>query len=349
MVAGVLKIPMAILIDKYGVKKLLVIVIFMTSMGAILFAVSDGFYCFLIARMLMAVSYASALLCAVKVISQYFNARLYAFSVGFILFMGYLGASFAGGPLALLIHEFDIKTTFIAIGILGIAMMLLIFFFMENGENINSNVSLKDFFISSLKILKNKQIIYLGLYTGLIVSGAICIADLWGKLYFVNIYGMDKVIASSVSTTPIYLGISFGALIWGFLHSTLNFTNKILKIAAVSMFVLIAVFFVMPKYASIETITIVAFLLGVMASVKVVCYELIKKFVTYDNLAITVALLAMSVTFGSFIVQMLVGLIEYVISHLTNNITISYSAVAVSLSLLMFVAFFCASKIQSVK
>ena len=156
------------------------------------------------------------------------------------------------------------------------------------------------------RLFKNKQVVYITLYCGLIVAAPICIADLWGKLYLVNIYGIDSNFAGYISTTLIYLGIALGSLIWGILHSIFIFDTKTLKTVSTFMFILLIVFFVAPISSPI-IVAIVAFMIGALAAVKVVCYELAKRYVTYDNLAVVVAFMAMSVTFSSFVLVSLVG------------------------------------------
>ena len=153
LVAGVLKIPMGILIDKYGAKKILLSVIVFTSIGSILFANSNSFSGFLIARTLMALSYASAFLCTVKVISQYFHPRLYALLIGIILSLGYLGASFAGGPLSDITIKFGIHDTYFAIAIIGMILFLLLAIQLDNNNSSSNNESLVSHIKSSIQIV----------------------------------------------------------------------------------------------------------------------------------------------------------------------------------------------------
>lgn len=348
MVAGILKVPMGILIDRYGAKRILLLVVLFTSIGSILFAYSECFYGFLIARIFMSISYASALLCAVKVISQYFPVRLYAFLVGFVLFTGYLGASFAGGPLSSLINSYGIEATYSIIGIVGIFIMLVLAVKMENSDAKNHTTTLKEFLKSSFNIIKNRQVVYLALYTGLIVAGPICMADLWGKLYLVEIYGVSKINAGFIATTAIYLGISVGSLIWGVLHSVFVFDKKTLIFISILMAISIVIFFIIPQFSLLFAI-IVGFLIGMFSAVKVVCYELVKRYVSYQNLALVVALLAMSVTFGSFIIQTIVGLIQYIAACFTDDLFISYTAAIAILPLLIFITVILASKIVSLE
>ena len=344
--AGLLKVPMGILVDKYGIKNILLKVILISSLGSLVFAYSNGFYGFLIARILMSISYASALLCAVKVISLYVPARLYALLVGFVLFSGYLGASFAGLPLSTFIQNFGLNFSFISIAIFGGILFIILMLNMQKDLNNENNLeNLKEFTFKSFSILKDKQVIYLVLYTGIIISGAICIADLWGKLYLVDIYHIDKIEASFVSTTLIYLGISFGSLIWGVLHSTFMFGRKFLISSAILMIIFIVSFFVLAK-VSLTLVYVIAFFIGVFASSKIICYELAKRYVEYKNLAFIVSLLAMSVTLGSFFVQTLVGIIETIAESIFSNQAITFSIAIGTLPILLLIAIYCASKIR---
>ncbi len=329
LIAGVLKVPMGILTDKYGAKKILLPTILCTVIGSLFFAFSTSFTGFLIGRIFMSISYASALLCAVKVISQYFHVRLYAFLVGLVLFLGYLGASFAGGPLSKLTSIYGMQETYILVGVFGVVIFSILAISMESNKSLSSSKSLKDFIIESVQIIKNKQIIYILLYVGLIVAGPICIADLWGKLFLVEIYGVEKSTASYISTTLIYLGIAFGSLIWGTLHSIFVFGKKTLITVSLLMTVCIISIFILPSI-SLPAMAIISFVIGGLSAIKVVGYEIAKRYVKYENLALVVSLMAMSVTFGSFIIQFGVGSIQHIVEHsFHSNLLMSYS-IAVS-------------------
>jgi len=315
--ALVLKLPAGVIVDRYGPKYPLLIAIILSALGALMFSQSEHILMFSISRAFMAIGYSCSLLAAVKILAKYLPQRLYALLIGTTLFCGYLGASFAGYPLSKLVSIYTWDYVFISISIVGVALAILLFISLENENNQipGEKHTLIEKIKQSFDLLKNPQIIILALFTGILLSGAVGIADLWGKLYLFEIQGIDKSTAAFVSTTMIYLGVSIGSLVWGIIQSTFHCGRLTLFWIALSATGLSTLFFLIGDN-SITALGIVGFLLGALSASKVICYDLARSLVDYKNLAVVVGILAMSVTGMGAVIQLLTG---YVL-HVSQNI-----------------------------
>ena len=337
--ALILKIPAGVVVDRYGPKYPLVIAIILTALGTFLFSQASSLSLFSFSRAIIAVGYSCSLLATVKILAKYLPVRLYASLIGSTLFCGYLGASFSGYPLSSIINTFSWIQVFIWISMIGIAIAVLLFFSLDgsDGNKTDTNHSLLATIAQSLALLKQPQIIILAVFTGIIVSGAIGIADLWGRLYLFKILGMDKNSAAFVSTTMVYLGVSVGSLIWGIIQSAVQGGRKTLFIIANINALLIISFF----FFGIESITILAiigFLIGALSASKVICYDIARSLVDYKNLAVIVGILAMSVTGMAAIIQLITGFILKISQQFFTDTGTTYTIAVLSFPIILMFA-----------
>jgi len=301
----------------------------------------------------MAIGYSFALIGTIKFVALYISNRLYGILIGLTLFMGYLGASFSGYPLSYLIKVTSYNTSFNSIGAFG--MIILIFLFISTlkiKDSKDKKKSLKATIHQSINVLKDRNMIILTLYTGIVFSAAVCIADLWGKLYLSEVYGFSKVTAGFVTTTLIYLGISFGSPIWGVLHSIFNLGKKTLIFSSLSVTVLVVIFFLYPFHSK-TLLMIIAFLIGILSSNKVVAYALSRQLVAYKNLAVAVAMLSASVTLMGSVSQLLSGVANSIAEHIFGEqaVALNYSIAVAMLPLLLLLSTLIVSflKIENTK
>ena len=339
IVALLLKVPVGVLVDYYGPKYPLIIVILLCALGAFVFSQASSLIAFIGSRSLMAIGYSCALLATVKIFVKYVPRRLYAFLIGTTLFCGYLGSSFAGYPLAKLTGMFHYNHIFIGISIIGVTLAIVLFTSLENDEP-SIATEKRTLFAASKQtflLLKNPQIILLSLFTGILVSGAICIADLWGKLYLVKVFSMNNNSAAFVSTTMIYLGISVGSFVWGIIQSVFRCGRFTLFSIAIITALSSLSFFLMGD-ASVIVLACLGFILGSLSAAKVICYDLVRSLVGYKNLAAIVGILAMSVTGMGGIIQLFIGFVFYLVKGFFGDANISYNITIITIPVILLIA-----------
>lgn len=336
-----LKIPAGIVVDRYGPKYPLIFSVIITALGVLWFSQSSTFIMFCLSRALLAFGYGCALLAAVKVFVMYLPQRWYAFLIGSTLFCGYLGASFAGLPLTKILEASPSWShVFFIISLVGFAIALIMFVSLDNDsqDDFVQHHTLWATVCESFALLRSPKLLALACYTGVIVSGAICTADLWGKLYLTKVNMMSPEVAAFASTTIIYLGISVGSFTWGSIQSAFQCGRVTLFFIAIFTALTACIFFY-SGMQSVVALSITGFILGALSASKVVCYDLARKLVDYKNLAVVVALLAMSVTGMGAIIQVLIGYVfHFASAHFDNTSTVYNIAVATIPIILMLTA-----------
>ena len=98
LVFAAAQIPVGILLDRYGPRRVQSFLLLLAAMGAGLFAVSSGFLSLLIARAMIGFGAAAALTAGLKSIILWFPRERVALLNGYMVMLGSLGAVTATAP-----------------------------------------------------------------------------------------------------------------------------------------------------------------------------------------------------------------------------------------------------------
>lgn len=101
-----MQIPTGILADMWGPRRLLTAGALVSGVGSLLFAFSENVALAGMGRLLIGGSVAVAFVCMLKLASHWFAPRQFALASGLGLFIGIVGAVFAGVPLHLLVEAY---------------------------------------------------------------------------------------------------------------------------------------------------------------------------------------------------------------------------------------------------
>jgi len=102
-----MQIPTGLLADSWGPRRLLTAGALVAGVGSLSFALSDGMFWACAGRLLIGGSVAVAFVAMMKLSSHWMPPRQFALASGMALFLGILGAVFAGTPLRLLVVAYD--------------------------------------------------------------------------------------------------------------------------------------------------------------------------------------------------------------------------------------------------
>lgn len=154
----ILQIPAGILIDKFGVRRMLLLAIFAAFAGTLLFSVGQSYQTFLLARILMGVCGSLGFLCAITLAVQWFSIKSFALIAGLTNFIGYLGGALSGMPLTSLLTTISWQTVYYCFAIACVVIFLLALVFVKdnsqvkNNKNKQKNISIKEIIASVINI-----------------------------------------------------------------------------------------------------------------------------------------------------------------------------------------------------
>ena len=131
-----MQLPVGMLMDRFGARKLLTLASIVCGAGTIFFGVSQEISLAYLGRFLIGLGSSFAFVAMVFVCSHWFKPEKRAFLVGLANSIGMLGAVFGQGPLSLMVKVFHWRQTLHILGILGFALAILIFVLVRKSTKV---------------------------------------------------------------------------------------------------------------------------------------------------------------------------------------------------------------------
>lgn len=258
-----LQIPMGILIDKVGIRKILIFSVSMCTIGTFIFATSETLSIAKIGRLFMGIGASSVFLSCLKVITLWFPKRKFGLFLGLSMMMGTFGAISAQGPLGYFVQNFGWRESLFGIGIVGIVWTFFTFLVVRDrkaavGQKApTESISL----LKSLKIvLTNRQVLMASFYGMAMYTVLSGFADLWGTPYLMKAFTLDRPSAATASSC-IYIGLAFGGPFFGYLSEKWKSRKIPMLLSPVGAIVAFS-FFLYSESISFTLVYICLFILG---------------------------------------------------------------------------------------
>lgn len=268
---GVMQIPVGILADKLGVKKIMVFATLVCGGATFLFAHSTGFATAFVSRLIMGFGSSFAFVCLLVIAITWFPRKYFGFFAGISQFVGTMGPLLAAGPLIAMmtaLHE-TWRMALNEIAAFGILLSVLIFFIVKNkpknGEEtliyLKPTVPLKQ---RMQQLVKNKQAWYVALYSASVYISLSLLGAIWGTEYL-QVRGLSQQIAADIVSLA-WLGYAIGCPLLGALSDIVKRRKPTLIICAlVGLLVTIAITY-LPLENEPWLYGVLFFILGLAAS-----------------------------------------------------------------------------------
>lgn len=187
---ALMQIPVGVLADRFGVKIILISASTVCALATFLFAHSNGFSSAFFSRILMGLGSAFAFVCLLVIAATWFPRRYFGFFAGASQFIGTMGPLLSGGPLVALLAKThgNWRLTMSEIGAFGIALAVLILFFVKNkprgGERaliyLSLSIPLKT---KLLRLARNTQAWWIAAYSATAYASLGLLGAVWGTDY----------------------------------------------------------------------------------------------------------------------------------------------------------------------
>ncbi|MBS0236493.1 MAG: MFS transporter [Proteobacteria bacterium] len=270
---ALMQIPLGVLVDKIGVKKVVVSAILLCVLGAVLFATAQSFAALQLARLAIGIGSAPAFMCALKTIADHFPPGKRALLSGTTLMFGTAGALFSGKAILLFLREFDWREVTIVVALMGVVLCATVALLMREGARDKATLnheSAAGVGGTVLGVLRHRHIMLyaflaVGLYTPLAA-----ITDLWGAAFLTKRFLMSHEDAAGASLL-MYLGLAMGSIVLPWWCEKYNRLDLGVIICTFAISILFAVLF----YSNIENLSMVKLLLfsiGVLCGAEMMCF-----------------------------------------------------------------------------
>ena len=245
----VMKIPVGILVDRYGIDKPLVIAMLITLIGTVLFAFPINQTTLVCSRFIIGVGASFAMMSAYRLTSIVLSKRLFALATGIIYFCGSFAVSLSGAPLNQAVEVFAYQDI-----VLLMATILFVIWFvyllslsfhgpLPKNEAIRS---FKDYFVGLGSIVKDRQIIFTILYASLFTCVFFNTIGYWGNTILLNTKLPSSVNAGLVGNSIASFASGIMSIVVGLMISLQWLRRSHLVISSILSTIAIVIMFYTP-------------------------------------------------------------------------------------------------------
>jgi MFS family permease len=189
---GLFQLPLGVLLDKFGARKVQSILFLIAAIGAILFSLGNDVWSLVTARGLIGLGVSGALMAAFKAFAVWFPKERLPLLIGLFMSAGGMGAIVASTPLEMALQITDWRGVYLFIGIVTIFVGVLIFFIVPEKQENNYNEKT----LPVLKVLKHIYTSYafwrIGPLSGIAGGTGLAILGLWAGPWLSDIGKFNK-------------------------------------------------------------------------------------------------------------------------------------------------------------
>jgi len=299
---SLVQIPVGLLADKYGVKKITLVSILTCILSSYMFVHTTNFYILQLSRILQGLGSACSFLCALKIVTDMFPSKKIGLFSGLTGSIGCVGAVFAGKPLAELISSCGVVQSVYLASILGwisfgIVLLCLIFSKDNKTKSIDMSV-IKE----GLKYgLTNKMIWVFGIVSIGIYSPVSVLADFWAVGFFTTKFHIS-VPEAGLYITILYIGMTIGNTLMPGLFSSC--IRKALIILPTTLVVLLSILLYSD---TVPFMNIFILCVGFFTGIEILCFTGGMAYSTPTNSGIIIGILNTLNAIGAAFGQQIVG------------------------------------------
>jgi predicted MFS family arabinose efflux permease len=232
---GSVQLPLGILLDRYGPRRVEAALLLFAAAGSALFAIAEQPSALILGRALVGLGVSACLMAAIKANVQFYPPQKLALVNGIILFAGGLGAVAATQPVQAALALTDWRGIFWILAGLSLVMAVILFVTVPDKGSGGGGGTLLTQMGDVAAILRNPDFLRVMPITAIALGSFMAIQGLWAGPWLRDVAGLD---ASGVAQSLLAMaaGMAAGYLAWGAVSDFLGRRGiHILVVAAFGM------------------------------------------------------------------------------------------------------------------
>ena len=289
---SLMHLPIGIMLDRFGPRKVMTGCTLLTAIGMLPLVFTSHWIGPVVGRALVGMGSSAAILGVFKVIRMAFSEERFPRMLSISVTIGLIGAIYGGAPVDYMRETMGYEAVIKIFALVGIALAAVTYYLVPETQ-----VSSKSTVSSDVKeVLSNGKVIWACIFAGLMVGPLEGFADVWGTLFFKQVYGFDGIVAASLPSM-MFVGMCFGSPILTMVAEKMGcYLRPVVGagvVMAVSFFVLLF------GYLTPGIISASFFVVGVCCAYQILAIYKVSTYVREDVAGLATALANMIImTFG---------------------------------------------------
>lgn len=306
IIYAIAQIPCGILVDRIGVKKVILVSLVMCLVGNGLLIIGHTLWEAQLSRILMGLGSACAYVSCLKVASDNFPGSLRGLFMGAALTIGLFGPLLSEAPLVKLIEVTGWKYAFTVLSVSGVVLWFLLLLGMPRNEG-DKNVTLnwQEIKAGIFQVFHNRPIFAYAIMTTCFYAPLSVIADLWGVSFLMTHFNLVRVEAANV-TMQIYVGAAVSSLLVPWLCEKYKSYNLAIVISWLGILLGLVALLYGGNLPVFLLITVLVFI-GIVTSSEILCFGAASHYTNPQTSGTTLGVINTFSVVGSAIMMQLVG------------------------------------------
>ncbi|MBI2239826.1 MAG: MFS transporter [Magnetospirillum gryphiswaldense] len=232
---GSFQLPLGVLLDRFGPRRVEAALLVFAAMGAALFAMAEHAGTLILGRALVGLGVSACLMASIKANVQFYPPRRLALVNGIILFAGGLGAVAATQPVQMALGFMDWRGVFWVLSGLTLAMSVVLFVTVPEKPAGVSSGSVLSQLRGVADICRNPDFLRVMPATAMTLGSFMAIQGLWAGPWMRDVAGLD---GGGIAQALMMMaaGMALGYLLWGVVTDMLaRFRIPLLAVALFGM------------------------------------------------------------------------------------------------------------------
>jgi MFS family permease len=222
---GALQIPVGLLMDRIGPRRLMTAAAAVAAGGSLIFAASEAIAGAYFGRLLIGAGAAFSWVGVLTVLTQWFPARRFALFTGMAQAMGMAGAIFGQTPMAISVDQVGWRTTVVFIAAIGFAIAIGAWLIVRDKPHASASSA---GIWASLKVLLGNRETWLNAVFGFSMTAPIlAFAGFWGVPYLITLHGIERAAATGLLLF-MFVGWAIGAPFAGWLSDRIGARRRVM-------------------------------------------------------------------------------------------------------------------------
>jgi MFS family permease len=268
-----MQIPVGVLLDRFGPRRLMTIAGLVCAGGCALFATGDTLAALTAGRFLIGASAAVSLVGAMAVAGQWFPANRFAILSGGAMALGMAGGVFGQAPLRLALEASSWRATTLLLAAGGVALATAAWATVRDRRRGRGGVA--GALIGLGAVARHPQTWLIAL-AGLGTAGPLLgFSGLWGVPFLEAAYGLSRTSAATV-TSMLFVGWGAGAPFFGWLSDRIG-RRKAPVLAGLALQTLALAALIWVPHLPVLVLAGLSVLVGFLGSAQIVCFALVRE------------------------------------------------------------------------
>lgn len=303
--AGI-QLPVGVLIDRFGPRKLLSAALIVCAFASLGFAYSDSVLTASLSRGLIGGAVAFGFVGTLTIATYWFPPARFAMLSGILLMVGMLGAMMGQAPLRLLVETLGWRQTMMVLGAVGAGLGILLYLVVPNrpghhaghGGSANPLIGVRD-------VITNPQS-WMCAAIGFGLTGTLlAFSSLWAVPWLSTVRGFAVSDAAAIASL-VFLGWAVGSPILGWASDHMG-RRKPIIFAGVTLSLATLCLILFSGVADATTLAVLFFLNGIGSCSMVICFGAARELNRKENSGTALGLTNMFVVGSGAILQPLIG------------------------------------------